>query len=65
MHCFTAVCVVGGWTMTTPYRAALWTFSCEVWRVFRLNTGMAAEFMSKYQQVVQYPACVDGSMWER
>ncbi|OWY99910.1 hypothetical protein PHMEG_00029009 [Phytophthora megakarya] len=42
MHCFTAVCVVGGWTMTTPYRAILWTFTCEVWRVFRLNTGMAA-----------------------
>ncbi|OWZ05221.1 hypothetical protein PHMEG_00022731 [Phytophthora megakarya] len=53
MHLFTALCVIGGWTTTTPYRAVAWTFVCEVWRVLCLNCSMAAEIVAKYQEVVQ------------
>ncbi|OWY96848.1 hypothetical protein PHMEG_00032778 [Phytophthora megakarya] len=64
MHVFTTLCVIGGWTLTTPYRAVLWNFGREAWRVIRLNVGMWADFAHKYQLVVQDPTVQQLRGWE-
>ncbi|OWZ11333.1 hypothetical protein PHMEG_00015664 [Phytophthora megakarya] len=64
VHCFTAVCVIGGWTVTTPFRAVWWNLIRETWRVFLLNGDMIAACLTRYLQVVQDPSIQQLRGWE-
>ncbi|KAG3059298.1 hypothetical protein PI125_g25079 [Phytophthora idaei] len=52
MHCFTYLCVISAWMLTTSFRAIVWNFMTEVWRVVCLNASMLATSLKIYQVVL-------------
>ncbi|KAG6954347.1 hypothetical protein JG688_00012399 [Phytophthora aleatoria] len=52
MHCFTCLCVISAWMLTTPFRVIVWNFMTEVCRVVCLNASMLATSLKMYQVVL-------------